>query len=192
MVAIDVTIGIAILFGIVSVKLAGSSEIDLAKGIWLGIILGILGPLALRSPVKKTQINNKEATVGITYVYDLARVNALYALDERFVRLKRRDVTLRRERWQSCGIDVDEIASEFNRHIDDHERMAEDRRAEIRASMENILTLPNEDLRMNGLIKLMRTARFTSLIDEFDSRVPIAVPPVAAHNHVTAQKTVVK
>lgn len=191
-VVIDTAAGLAILFGILTVKLVGQPEINSAKGIWLGIILGILGPLALRSPVKKVQIKDKEATVGITYVYDLARVSALAALDERLIRLRRRDVTLRRERWKSNGIDVDEVIVEFGRHIDDHERMSEDRRTEIRSSLANILTVPDDDLRLNGLIKLMKTVRFNALIDEFDSRSSAGYEPDAKPTSVSTSQPTIK
>jgi hypothetical protein len=131
-VAVDAGVGIAVFFGVLTVKLAGQANFNAAKGIWLGIIIGVLGPLALRSPVKNSTISNKQTTVGITYVYDLIRLNALLALDERFVRLKRRDVTVRRERWQSCGIGVDEIVDEFQRHIDDYDRLPTERSEQIR------------------------------------------------------------
>lgn len=168
---VDAAVGIAVFFGVASVKLASDTSLKTANGVWLGIIIGVLGPLALRSPVKSSSIANKQATVGITYVYDLVRLNALFALDERFIRLKRRDVTARRMRWQSQGLSVDEIVIELNRHIDDHEHMMPDRREQIRESIRNVLTVPDEDVQINGLIKLMKAERFNSLIDEFDERV---------------------
>lgn len=171
LVAIDAGIGIAILFGVVAVKLGNWPNNSLASGIWLGILIGILGPLGLRSPVKNSNVGNKRAEVGITYVYDLIRLNALFALDERFVRLRRRDVALRREHWKSLGICIDDIVNEFNRHLDDHVRMSTDHREQIREKIRIALTVPDEDTQMNGLIKLMKAERLNSLIDEFDCRV---------------------
>jgi hypothetical protein len=81
---------------------------------------------------------------------------------------------------------------EFNRHIDDYERMTEDHRAEIRADIANILTVPDENARMNGLIKLMKTDRFTSLIDEFDSRVPAQDAATHVRKSRSTQKVGIK
>lgn len=178
-VVIDAAVGLAVFVGVVTVKLTDQADIKAASGISLAVTIGVLGPLALRSPVKNSNISNKEAGVGITYVYDLVRLNALFALDERFVRLKRRDVMNRRERWQAQGINIEEILEELNRHIDDHTRMSADRREQIRENIRNVLTVPDEDVQMNGLIKLMKAERFNSLIDEFDERVvpTTSVPP---------------
>ena len=191
-VAVDAGVGVAVLFGVLTVKLAGQENFNTANGVWLGIIVGVLAPLALRSPVKNSTISNKQTTVGITYIYDLIRLNALLALDERFVRLKRRDVTIRRERWQSRGVDVQQVVNEFQRHIDDHVRLPADRREDIRRRVRIILTVPDDEAQMNGLIKLMKSERFNSLIDEFDARRLPSASIAAVEQTKTAPKIAVK
>ena len=142
-----------------------------------GAVIGLVGPLALRSQVATKKIADKDSPVGITYVYDLARINALYALDERMVRLRRRDVRQRRQRWYVLGLDAELVATEFVRHVNEHERIPEERRQSLKDQALALLEVRgSEDLRMDGMIKLLRKERFGALIDELDAYVAIEVP----------------
>jgi len=165
---IDAAVGLLMLAGAVGIQILDPSTVSNTNKILQGIAVGALGPLALRSPVRRTQIQDQEYQVGITYVYDVARLQATYALDERFVRLKRRDVTVKKDAWQGRGLDSSLVAAAIHRHVDDHQRLAVDQQDRVSAVTANSLTLPSEDQRMTALIKLIREARFASLIDELN------------------------
>jgi hypothetical protein len=168
-VAIDVLIAGALVAGLIQTNLIQPPTVTNSQ-VWVtGFLTGLLGPLALRSPIRKKQINEQEVSVGITYVYDIVRLNALYALDERLVRLRRRDVSELRESWKAKGIDPDAIATEIRLHLDDHARLPNESKDRIIDQITNVMTLPYEDDRIDGLIKILRAERFKSLMDDFNA-----------------------
>ena len=170
---IDAAVGLLMLAGVVGVEILDPSAVSGTNKVLQGIVVGALGPLALRSPVRRTQIHDQEAqAVGITYFYDLARLRAIYALDERFVCLKRRDVVIIKDAWRCQGLDSRLVAASLHRHLNDHPHLADDQRDRIFAAAANSLTLPGEDQCMTALIKLIRQERFSSLVDELNSYEP--------------------
>lgn len=168
---------IAIIDGLVSLAvLAGLTASNVVSKVpsgsppfVLGIVVGILGPLALRSPVRKSEVKGQESPVGITYVYDIVRLYSIYALDERMTRLKRRDVSDMRRKWAALGVTAEIVAGEIQAHLKDHDQLADDVKVRVAGEVENALTIPEEDQRLDMLIKIVRKERFRSLIDYFSS-----------------------
>lgn len=169
-VAIDALVGFSILFGLVNTSVISPNLPHGASAWGSGVVIGFLGPLALRSPVRKSKLKDTEVPVGITYVYDAARLFSLYALDERMVRLKRKDVSRTRESWKTAGHKPFELVEELRVHVEEHERIDDDARQRIGIELENLLTLPGEDQQFDMLIKLMRRERFKAMMDDFSVR----------------------
>jgi hypothetical protein len=170
------------LYGFIAVGVLRGAGLSLqykgASPVLVGAIVGLVGPLALRSQITTKKIAGKESPVGITYIYDVARINALYALDERMVRLRRRDVRQKRHKWLELGLDAEIVAREFIRHVDDHERIPEERRQALKDQAQAALEVRgDEGLRMDGMIKLLRRERFGALIDELDAYVAVVEVP---------------
>lgn len=166
---IDVAVALLTLAGAVSIEILDPSVVSNSNKILQGIAVGVFGPLALRSPVRKTQVHDHDTQVGVTYVYDVARLYAAYALDDRFVQLKRRDVVAMKGAWLRRGLDSRLVAAAIQRHLNDHERLEVNQRERVVKAVENSLTLPSEDQCMIALIKLIRQERFASLVDELGS-----------------------
>jgi hypothetical protein len=137
----------------------------------LGGVVGLTGPLALRSPVRKSEVKGRESPMGITYLYDVARLYSLYALDERMTRLRRRDVSEMRQNWITLGWTSEVVAEEVSGHLQDYSRLDDALKSRITEEVGNALTLPQEDQRIDSLIKLLRRERFRSLIDHFSNTV---------------------
>ncbi len=131
--ALDSGIACAMLAGAVGAKLIDPASANQSNQIIQAILVGALGPLALRSPVRKAKVKEQESTIGITYIYDIARLYGMYALDERFVRLKRNDVQKTRVQWKLRGLDSRKVAVAIRRHLDDHDRLDSERRDEVTA-----------------------------------------------------------
>lgn len=169
-VGIDTLIGFVILFGLVKSSVIAPNLPDGTSGWLSGIVIGVLGPLALRSPVRKSKFRDTEVAVGITYIYDAVRVFSLYALDERMVRLKRKDVSQIREFWKAARLNPFDLVEELRAHLGEHERMEDDTKQRIGNELTNLLTIPGEDQQFDMLIKLMRRERLKAMMDDFSAR----------------------
>ncbi|WP_163188656.1 hypothetical protein [Cellulosimicrobium sp. SL-1] len=135
-----------------------------AKGLIYGVLCGVLGPLALRSPVRKVEKGDAVESVGITYVYDRARGRLLYSYDERMAWSIRREVAALRQSLVSRGVTPHQFASEIIEHSAHHAGLTEELRAEIRTGVERSLRLRTDELRLDSLLKLARERRFVSLL----------------------------
>ncbi|GAA5166878.1 hypothetical protein GCM10023321_58710 [Pseudonocardia eucalypti] len=167
--ALDAGVACAMLAGAVGIELVDPATVDHGNELLKALVIGGLGPLALRSPVRKTKVKDQDSTVGMTYVYDIARLYALYALDERYVRLKRNDVRKTRAHWKALGLDSRKVAAAIRRHLTDHDRLDIEKRDAITAGVANSMTLPTEDERLSALIKLINLSRFSALCDELSA-----------------------
>lgn len=168
--AIDVAVAIAMIWGLVAADVLNRKPTSQAPGWVVPALVGALGPLSLRSPIRRREIAGQESGVGITVLYDVARVSALYALDERLTRLRRRDVSQMGSRWHEAGLEPEVIAIEIREHIWDHPRLSEEQRERIESGVSTCMSFPTDIAQLEALIKLLRSERLSSLIDEFDER----------------------
>lgn len=134
------------------------------------VLVGVLGPLALRSPIRKKEVAGRETGVGITYVYDVIRLASLRALDERLVRLRRLDVDKRCATWTGAGILPEEVWVAIEAHVEEYQQLEPGAREEILSGVAVCQSFPTDAQQMESLIKLMRQNRLQSLIDEFSAR----------------------
>lgn len=169
-VALDCAVAGLMLIGVLKSGNLGLSTIDNSPRWVIAALIGILGPLALRSPIRTAEVQGKDSGVGITFVYDRARLYALYALDERLVRLRRRDVTQMRNEWVKAGLTPAVVAHEIRAHLAAYDRLDDASRERIEAQSVTCLSFPDEDDQMEALIKLLRGERLRSLVDDFSLR----------------------
>jgi len=169
-VALDCAVAGLMLIGLLSSGNLGVNTSHDKRGWLFAALIGVLGPLALRSPIRTSEFQGKDSGVGITFVYDRARLYALYALDERLVRLRRRDVTQMRIEWMRAGLTPSLVAHEIQTHVAEYDRMEDAARERIEAQSRTCLSIPDEDDQMEALIKLLRGERLRSLIDDFSQR----------------------
>ena len=172
-VALDCVLAGLMLIGLIKTGSLGLSTTDDSPSWVVAALIGVLGPLALRSPIRKAEVQGRDSSVGITFVYDIARLYALYALDERIVRLRRRDVTQMRTEWIHAGLIPTLIAHEIRAHVAEYNRMDDMSRERIQLQSMTCLSFPDEDDQMEALIKLLRAERLGSLVDEFSLRAKI-------------------
>lgn len=176
-VTIDGIISVALLLGLVATDAVAMPD-DKLNSLAKAAVLGILGPLALRSPIRKTKIDGEDEQVGITYIYDKVRYQALYALDERLVRLRRVDVRSIRVRWIAAGVQPQTVADELLRHLEEYRHLPDDIRQQAADATTAALSFPTDEAQLEAIIKILRTYRFRSLIDHFSSYTsPQGAPP---------------
>ncbi|MFJ9780651.1 hypothetical protein ACIRSS_13775 [Amycolatopsis sp. NPDC101161] len=160
-----------------------------------GLAVGLLGPLALRSPVKRSEVKGKSVSVGFTYLYDVARLNAVFALDERMVRLRRQDLNVIRGRWMAAGLLPAGIAEEVVRHAKEMPSIDEADKKRIGKEVASVLTLPDEEEKFNMLITILRNERFRSIIDHYNdlaksSVVSVSVADQAPESRLTGEAAI--
>lgn len=176
----DASIALGITFGLTEfdvVQLSPNASLpDWGKG----LAIGIIGPLALRSPIRTKEIRSEDAPIGITYIYDIVRLYILFAVDERMVRLRRADVTNMRTRWMNEGLSPIEVADYLRRHIEEHPQLQQHSKEEANESVRQCLTLPAEEQQMDALIKLLRANRFSSVRDHFSVQIEASAKGGAA------------
>ena len=168
---LDAALAMAIVAGVAEADiLALAPEAELPSW-WQGVIIGAVGPLALRSPIRTKKIRNEDAPIGVTYVYDIARIYIFFAVDERMVRLRRSDVTDLRVRWITGGVIVADVAEYLRKHVEEHPQLSLEAKEEVSEAVGQCQTLPTEEQQMDGLIKLLRSRRFSAVRDHFTSQV---------------------
>jgi hypothetical protein len=146
--------------------LPASVEIPQAGGgnATLPALMGVLGPLALRSPIRRAAIDDRESPIGITYLYDVVRVKALYALDDRMTWLVRSDVRRTCAQLVEAGHSPSALAKVIREHAADHRGLDGTQRDAVEASVSEVLALPPR-LQMSALIKVARKYRFKAVLD---------------------------
>lgn len=137
-----------------------------------GAVVGVLAPLAVRSPVRTTSIRGRKEPIGFTYVYDLIRVPMEQRLDERITRLRRGDREKVMSALTSQGWDPPSLRGSIELHVDDLRLPAPEDRIRIRTSLKSAMTLPEEPKQMLALVKVMLAEHFTGLVDECKKRHP--------------------
>jgi hypothetical protein len=163
---IDVLIACVGLFGLVKLGVVDSATEKIDQAWLLGFVAGILGPLALRSPIRESKVDERESLVGMTYIYDAARLRAMYALDDRLLRLRRQDVSKVKEKLKAKGMTVEVLITKTREHVEEHPALTEDRKDDIRSKIALIETVRDDDKQFDGVVKLLREVRFNGLLDE--------------------------
>lgn len=172
--ALDAFAAALCLAGIFGLKVEGQS------GVARAIVIGVLGPLALRSPVGTRRIRGRIEAVGPTLVYDLARKPMDQELDERMTRLKRKDVRKWRDALAATGWTSTIFASRLREHVAD--LPARDTR-DVQRIEERIvaaLTVPTEAGKMKALLNVALNEHFTGLLEMCAEEAPEAEEQGAA------------
>jgi cysteine sulfinate desulfinase/cysteine desulfurase-like protein len=150
------------------------AEIDTANagGVIRAAIVGLLAPLALRSPIRSAQIGGTTQPVGVTYVYDSVRYYIDSALDERMTRLRRRDTSARVATLVGCGWTSELMIGDIYKHMANRRKLRPEYEVEVRQRIESSRTLPNEGDRLEGIVNVLMTNRFVGVLDDLCSRSP--------------------
>ena len=156
------------------VGLVSLDSLDVSGGgdVARAALIGTLAPLALRSPVRNATIAGEEKPVGITYLYDLCRVQCNSELDERITRLRRSDVNVIVEALAGRNWTSRAIAVEIRNHVASRKTLGEADAQRVIAAVENALTLPGEGSRLEALVTVLVADRLTGLLDGIKSSIP--------------------
>ncbi|GAA5162077.1 hypothetical protein GCM10023321_47120 [Pseudonocardia eucalypti] len=168
-VILDCGISVAVVAGLVQAKTAETGVVASNDPWVLGLMIGTFAPLALRSPIRETPVRGQNAKVGLTYYYDVWRLYCLYALDERFTRLFRKEVRETRTLWMANGVHSRFILAELEAQLENHLTISEETKSETLHHANAALTLPDEELKMEALIKVLKDGRFSAVLDNLDS-----------------------
>lgn len=171
LVLLDVFVAALLLTG--AFTLLSLSALQNTPGLVRGAFLGLFGPLALRSPVRRASIGGRPEQVGITYVYDRVRIWLDRGLDERITRLRRADRNRLREEVQQHGWDAATLRARLDEHPDELKSAAPGDPERIRKAIRAAMTLPAKD-QMSALLKIALDERFTGVIDDLKTSQPTA------------------
>jgi hypothetical protein len=136
------------------------------------IVIGILIPLGLRSPVRQVRVGGQLEAVGLTEYYDRFRIQCDRRLDDRITSLRRNDRLKVREAIESQGWTANQIAAKVPEHLRELRTRSTTERAKIEKSIKSALSFPAEKDRLDGLLKIMGDEGLRSVIDEMKSTPP--------------------
>jgi hypothetical protein len=129
---------------------------------WL--LAGAAVPLALRSPIRETEVAGTQRAVGITYIYDWVRAQLEVRLDGRLTELRRSDERAAVDRLVAKGLGFEQFKAELIDHFDQAQRLSAEARIGIAAAIEKASTLdPPSNLR--GLVRIARENQAGALIE---------------------------
>lgn len=150
---------------------AGSGGLA-ALGILGWVVIGILIPLGLRSPVRKVRVGAQLEAVGLTEYYDRFRIQCDRRLDDRITSMRRDDRLKVQAKVEANGWSADPVAALIPKHLNELRSRSATERARIEKSVTSALSFPNENERLDGLLKIMFDEGLRSLIDEISSGPP--------------------
>jgi hypothetical protein len=153
-------------FAVVSLE-----ELRHSAGFVRGALMGLFGPLAFRSPVRRVTIDGRPENVGATYIYDRVRIRLDRGLDERITRLRRADLNKLTDKVAELGWDDLALRGRLEEHIDALKNLRPGDRARLRQKISAVMTVPPGD-RMRGLLRIALDERFTGVIDDIKSTSP--------------------
>jgi hypothetical protein len=171
LVALDIGVAAGLLTGTFTV--VSLEHLQGSAGVARGLAIGLFGPLALRSPVREVRIGGRSETVGITYLYDRARIFLERGLDERITRLRRADRKSVVEEIERTNWDSTSLRGRLDEHLDDRKTLHPADRERIERKIISAMTLP-ADQRLSGLVKVILDERFTGLLDDLKAAAPTA------------------
>jgi hypothetical protein len=138
---------------------------------WFGI--GMLAPLGLRSPVRKSrEVFDKELSPGVTYVYDVGRHWLASGLDEHMTNVRRwyRQSVSRQVVGQ--GWSYGTLLAAIEQHCIDRRQKGDAERAKINQSA-YLAYDPTEDLEgINGLVRVLMVEKLHGLLADVRQRGP--------------------
>lgn len=135
------------------------------EGVARPVVVGLLAPLALRSPVWRAQIKGQVRDVGLTYVYDVVRIGGLQALDDRIANLRRTARKALVDQLLFCGWTPTAVRGRIERHLNDLPNWDPREVAEIRRRLRGLAALAEDRTRLDGLLALLQEKGLTGLID---------------------------
>lgn len=165
LVAIDGVVAVLAVLTVLDVQV----DVQGAEGIFRAAVVGLVGPLGLRSPVRRASVGGTQQSVGVTYVYDLLRYRVDWVLDERMTRLRRRDVAQSSNALISRGLLSKDAADLVSRHIRSRRRLTPVEMQDIQDGLEASLTLPSEDDRMEALVNVLHRHRLHGILKELST-----------------------
>jgi hypothetical protein len=132
----------------------GDVDLSQSGGVVAWLIAGAVVPLAIRSPVRTTNLRGRERQVGATFIYDWVRVRLEDPLDARMSEVERSDIRDRTDKIQARGWTFEQVRREFVDHLD-HRKMSQDDRLAIAGLVADTETLqPPAHLR--ALVRVIR------------------------------------
>ena len=147
--ALDGLVAVGATRGIVPIADMGTVN---ASGAARAVLVGVLAPLALRSPIRKASVAGSPEPVGVTYVYDVVRIRLEWALDERMTRLRRVDSKTAIKALADKGWTGRTLGPEIIRHVKSRRKMEPDSVSAIIQSVYSSQTLPTEPEQLEGLV----------------------------------------
>lgn len=167
--AVDIGVACLILAGgVLATGLDGLRDLG-----WVSwVVIGILGPLGLRSPVRTAKVGAKEEQVGPTEYYDRFRIFCDRRLDERMTRLRRVDRDSVVENVGAQGWEPADVCGAVELHLRDLRSRDEPEVEAVRSSLRAVMTLPTVDQQLDGVVKLLFDERLSSVVQEIQNRGP--------------------
>jgi hypothetical protein len=169
LVVLDMGVAVGLLLGV----LGPVDNLDGAAGVARALAVGVVGPLGLRTPVRRTRIRGRSVVGGFTVIYDWMRIPMDQHLEERIIRLRREDRARVYDRMTAQGWTAPSFARRLEEHLGDlqHNRDPGDL-SQITKSFVAALTVPTEPEQLLGLIKVAIEERFSGPIEDCSARPP--------------------
>ncbi len=168
---LDAAVAALLLTG--ALKLDPSTQLDEIKGPLRALVLGVLGPLAFRSPIREKDIKHRTEGVGITFLYDVIRIAMDRRLEDRIIHLRRGD----RERVytgsQKLAWDSVSFRGRIEEHLDELRSRDKGEMEKLQASVRAAMTSDDETLRTRTLITISIREGFRALLSDCQTQRPI-------------------
>lgn len=171
-VAIDGIVAALLLTG--SFTLVSLGQLSGLNGFVRALAIGILGPLAVRSPIREVNIGGKPEKVGLTKIYDRIWIFCDRRLDGQVTLLRRKDRQIVLEDVQRQGWDPAGLAQRIEEHVTELRSLTNPERESIVEQVEKALTFPTDVKCLLALIKVMLDGRLDSLVGEVRRNGPEA------------------
>lgn len=169
---VDAAVGVGVAAGLVAVEIDEAG----ATGAVRMLMVGVLAPLGLRSPIRKASVGGSTEGVGITYFYDVIRYRLDWALDERMTRVRRERTNDLLARLENRGWSPPAVASEIRSHLSERRKMSEEDDQTVREAVTASLTMPEVSERLRALVVAMTEARLHSLVEDLAGKSPPTDP----------------
>lgn len=163
-VAIDGIVAGLLLTG--SFTMASLGQLGGLSGFARALAIGILGPLAIRSPIREVNIGGKPEKVGLTKIYDRVWIFCDRRLDGQITLLRRKDRQVILEDVQRQGWAPPFLAQRIEEHVSELRSIAKPEEELIVGQVTKALTFPTDVKRLLALIKVMLDERLDSLVGE--------------------------
>ncbi|MGP0100353.1 MAG: hypothetical protein ACLPUT_01860 [Solirubrobacteraceae bacterium] len=167
---LDAAVAALLLTG--ALKLDPSTQLDGIKGPLRAFVLGVLGPLAFRSPIREKDIKHRTEGVGITYLYDLIRIAMDRRLEDRIIHLRRSDRERVYTHCQKLAWDSVSFRGRIEEHLDELRSRDKGEMEKLYASVRAAMTSDDETLRIRTLITISISEGFRALLADCQKQSP--------------------